>query len=121
VDFRDLPTLPAGVWLHHKGPCYQAFGYAPDKAQDGRIVVVYVGLDLAGAARGLRMLVRTAISDDPADRAWWDWVHPDGGKCIHRGRPVRSPSCRGGLCYAGLRIRPRFTYSGPGWDPGPGG
>lgn len=54
-----LPDLLAGVYRHYKGPLYLVLGYGRDANQDGRTVVVYVGLELTGSARpGARINVR---------------------------------------------------------------
>lgn len=56
----SLPPLQAGIYRHYKGQLYQVLGYAQDSTIDGRIVVVYVGLELAGATAGRpRMNVRS--------------------------------------------------------------
>jgi hypothetical protein len=60
VMTATLPLLPAGIYRHWKGHLYQVLGYASDSNDEGRIVVVYVGLELDGAPPGPRMHVRTA-------------------------------------------------------------
>lgn len=53
--------MQAGVYRHYKGHYYLVLGFANDAdSDDGRIVVVYVGLDLDGAVKPIRMHVRTA-------------------------------------------------------------
>ncbi|MDF2461201.1 MAG: hypothetical protein K0S68_604 [Candidatus Saccharibacteria bacterium] len=55
-----LPDLPSGIYRHYKGHHYVVLGYAHDSNQDGRIVVVYAGLELEGATPGHpRLNVRT--------------------------------------------------------------
>lgn len=58
MDGPDL--LPAGLYRHYRGGLYQVLGLASDSTNglDGRRVVVYIGLDLAGARPGPRMHVR---------------------------------------------------------------
>jgi hypothetical protein len=60
VPAPGLPDLPAGVWRHWKGHLYQVLGYAADSSIEGRIVVVYIGLELDGARPGPRLHVREA-------------------------------------------------------------
>lgn len=52
--------LRPGVYEHYKGHYYQALAYAYDSNEDGRVVVVYIGLELTDAREGPRMHVRTA-------------------------------------------------------------
>lgn len=55
--------MQAGVYRHYKGHYYLVLGLANDAdSDDGRLVVVYVGLDLQGAVKPVRMHVRTAKS-----------------------------------------------------------
>lgn len=88
----DLPTLPAGVYQHYKGPLYLVLGYGHDANHEDRNVVVYVGLELDTAHRGPRLAVRT-VEDFLA------WVDPRTG--------IQQQENWGGKC------RRRFTYTGP--------
>ncbi len=91
----DLPPLLAGVYQHYRGPLYLVLGYAHDANQDGRTVVVYVGLELTPTAKpGARMSVRD-VTDffaivDPVD----GWVIPGATE------PIQGQARR-------------FTYLGP--------
>ena len=51
-------NLMSGVYRHYKNHLYLVLGYAGDASIDGRVVVVYVGLDLDGAKSSFRMRVR---------------------------------------------------------------
>lgn len=93
-----MRNLRAGVYRHYKGPLYLVLGYAHDANQEGRTVVVYVGLQLDGAKSGERIAVRTAedffaIVDPATGVAMDDW---DGTGPM----PAR-----------------RFTYIGPTVEP----
>lgn len=55
-----MRDIPAGIYRHYKGHLYLVLGYASDADQEGRDVVVYVGLELDDARPGPRMRVRTA-------------------------------------------------------------
>lgn len=59
VELRDLR---AGIYRHYKGPHYLVLGYANDADVEDRVVVVYVGLQLDGAEKPIRMHVR-AVED----------------------------------------------------------
>ena len=101
----NLPDLPAGIYRHYKGHQYLALGYGHDANYEHRVTVQYIPLELTGAKPGPRLATRTAISDDPAVDAWWDFVHTDGTKCIdHHGD---------GKCAKSRSTKPRFEYVGP--------
>jgi hypothetical protein len=51
--------LKMGIYRHYKGNLYQVLGLAHDADQEGRICVVYIGLELDGAHLGPRIAVRT--------------------------------------------------------------
>lgn len=79
----SLPTLYAGIYRHYKGPLYMVLGYGHDANEDGRTVVVYVGLELTGAKSAERICVRTAedffATVDPRTGAaieFWDGTEP---------------------------------------------
>lgn len=93
------PSITYGVYRHYKGYHYLVLGIASDSNADefhsdssradafsadplfpdGRLVVVYVGLQVEAAKDGPRMHVRT-LSDFNA------LVHlPDGSECTHVG------------------------------------
>lgn len=93
----DLPDLLTGVYQHYKGPKYLVLGYGHDANQEGRAVVIYVGLELTGAKIGARLAVRTvddffAIVDRETGAALTGWPYP-------------SPF-----------YPRRFTYLGPTWE-----
>jgi hypothetical protein len=90
------PDLPAGVYLHYKGPLYLVLGYGHDSNHEGRTVVVYVGLQLDGAKTGARLAVRTV--DD-----FLAVVDPTTGEA--KDFPYPSPG-----------FPRRFTYVGPTWE-----
>lgn len=91
-----LPELPAGVYRHYKGPLYMVTGYAHDSNHEGRVVVVYVGLQLDGAKTGPRMGVR-----DVED--FFAIVDSKTGEVMNY--PYPSPD-----------YPRRFTYLGPSWE-----
>lgn len=93
----DLDDLRAGVYRHYKGPLYLVLGYGHDANDEGRTVVVYVGLQLDGAKQGARLAVRT-VSD------FFAIVDPASGEV--RDYPYPTPDCPR-----------RFTYVGPAWVP----
>jgi hypothetical protein len=97
---EPLPELPAGVYRHYKGHQYLVLGYARDSdSADGRIVVVYIGLELTGDPGPIRMHVRT-VEDFLAD------VDPDTGEEVTDLLP-----------YTRWRNRvARFVYLGPSAD-----
>lgn len=101
-----LPDLPTGVYRHYKGHLYLVFGYGHDANYEDRIVVHYIGLELDDAHTGPRLATRTAVSDDPAVDAWWDYVHVFGGKCSNNDE---------GHCRERFGTVQRFTYMGPTW------
>lgn len=92
----DLPDLQAGIYRHYKGPLYLVFGYGHDANQDGRTVVVYVGLQLDGAHTGTRLAVR-----DVAD--FHAIVNSKTGQAVDR-------------LYSTDTFPRRFTYVGPSWE-----
>lgn len=57
-----MEQLLAGVYRHYKGPLYLVLGYGHDSNQDGRQVIIYIGLELDQAKPGPRLCVRT-VSD----------------------------------------------------------
>lgn len=95
-----IAELKAGVYRHYKGPLYLVLGYGHDANHDGRLVVVYVGLQLDGAKNGARLAVRTA--DD-----FLAIVDPATGET--KDYPFPSPD-----------YPLRFTYVGPTWEPSRG-
>lgn len=103
---RNLPDLRAGLYRHYKGPLYQAFGYAHDANYDGRIVVMYMGVELEGSHKGPRMAVRTLdtlVPEYENHDSWEDLV------CIRHG-------CKMGECpreaHSDRDISERFSYRG---------
>lgn len=103
---RTLPDLPAGVYQHYKGPSYLVLGYGHDSNEDGRDVVVYVGLQLDDAKPGPRLAVRTA-ADFLAQVC-------GEGECVAYGDVL---SLR---CQESGHARQRFAYTGPSYEPGRG-
>jgi hypothetical protein len=101
-----LPDLPAGVYLHYKGHYYLVLGYGHDANRDGRQVVVYIGLELAGAKPGGRIAVRDV--DD-----FLAVVDPATGEALDRQDPSQGSPRR--FTYVG----PGFTYVGPTWEGSP--
>lgn len=97
----DLPVLRAGIYRHYRGHLFLVLGYAHDSTNsvdvDGRTVVVYVGLDLAGARAGTRMQVREVDE-------FFDMVDPATGE------PVDVVSALDGSAVE------RFAYVGPTVD-----
>lgn len=91
----QIPDLCAGVYRHYKGPLYLVTGYAHDSNHEGRIVVVYVGLQLDEAKPGPRIGVRD-VND------FFAIVDPKTGKAVDY--PYPSPD-----------FPRRFTYLGPSW------
>lgn len=96
----DLPELPAGVWKHYKSGLYLVFGYGHDSNYEGRVVVVYIGLQLDDAKTGPRLAVRT-VED------FFSWVVPTTGEVVQ-------PYDPDGL-FADYAVE-RFRYLGPSWD-----
>jgi hypothetical protein len=113
MSATELPDLPAGVWRHHNGPLYQVLGYAEDStnaAEPGRVVVVYVGLQLDGQARSLRLKVREAGE-------FLGWAHlDDGSACSDPGlRGYKTWEPHWPLtCIHGRPSQQRFIYEGVG-------
>ena len=95
-----LPELRAGVYRHYKNHLYQVFGYAHDANVEGRLLVIYIGLELEGAKAAPRLSART-VED------FFAWVRPDGSADPN---PALSAAEHE---KAGL-LR-RFTYVGPSW------
>jgi hypothetical protein len=89
-----MRELKAGIWRHYKGHLYLVLGYANDANQEDRTVVVYVGLELAGAKHGERINVRT-VED------FFATVHPGTGATISYWDGTAPPPVY------------RFTYVGP--------
>lgn len=95
---RSLPDLKAGVYQHYKGHRFLILGYANDKDQEGRVVVVYVGLEFDGATKPIRMHVQTAED-------FFAFVDPLTGE---------TPATN---WTPGVLPVPRFTYLGPeAWE-----
>lgn len=106
-----------GIYRHYKGRFYQVFGVAHDANydefhsaswdqpdplfDDGRTVVVYIGLELDEAHLGPRLAVRT-LSD------FLGWVHPDG-----RTKEGPITTVMGGDDLREEGWKPRFEYLGP--------
>lgn len=105
----DLPDLPAGVYQHYKGPLYQVLGYGHDANDDGRLVVIYIGIQLQGRHVGPHLATRTAMSDLLDVDAFFDFVHPVDES---NERPAGS-KCLDYHCPCKQRVR-RFSYIGPG-------
>lgn len=57
--YDDVTTVHMGIYRHYKGPLYQVFGLTHDANEEGRICVLYIGLQLDGAHLGPRCAVRT--------------------------------------------------------------
>lgn len=87
-------TVQMGIYRHYKGQLYQVIALAEDSNQNGRVVVVYIGLELTGARMGPRMKVRT-VGD------FLEFVYDDSLPEVIRSSGER---CRG---------YPRFVYLGP--------
>lgn len=51
--------LQMGIYRHYKGPLYQVLGLAHDANAEGRVCVLYIGLELDQAHLGPRLAVRT--------------------------------------------------------------
>lgn len=87
--------LRLGIYRHYKGPLYQVLGLAHDANYEGRVAVVYIGLQLDAAHLGPRLAVRNLDRQD----SWTDFLHPDTwGKCN------ATPRCEDAV--------PRFEYLG---------
>lgn len=122
-DPAPLPDLPAGVYKHYKGHLYQVLGYGHDANDTDRRVVVYIGLHTLIGHVGPRLSCRTAVSDDPDEDTFFDWVHlDDGSKCHEKVECCSRMS--GGMTLNELtkhdlkeRAR-RFTYMGTGTTEG---
>lgn len=119
-----LPDLPAGVYRHYKGNLYQVLGYGHDAnadtlvelaihpdtqlpgyrafAENERLVVVYIGLQLDDAHTGPRLAVRTA--DDFRAEVCGD------PECMHYGLHTVGDA----VCLERHSV-PRFRYLGPDW------
>jgi hypothetical protein len=97
-----LPELKSGVYRHYKNHLYQVFGYAHDANVEGRMLVIYIGLELTDAKPAPRLSART-VED------FFAWVQPDGSADPNPSLPDLEHE------KAGL-IR-RFTYVGPSWAP----
>jgi hypothetical protein len=98
---NKLPELKAGVYRHYKNHLYQVFGYAHDANVEGRLLVIYIGLELEGAKAAPRLAART-VED------FFAWVNPDGSAAPE---PALSDAKN---VESGL-VR-RFTYVGPSWS-----
>lgn len=78
VLVSGLPELPAGVYRHYKGHLYLVLGYAQNATndEDGKIYVVYVGLQTDGQPSPMRMRLRQVdefwgtVRNEALDR--WD-------------------------------------------------
>ena len=97
----SLPELKAGVYRHYKNHLYQVFGYAHDANNDGRLLVIYIGLELTDARVAPRLAARTAED-------FFAWVNPDGSADPDPNLSEQAHK------QAGL-VR-RFTYIGPSWE-----
>lgn len=95
-----LPDLRAGVYRHYKGPHYLVLGYGHDANQEGRNVVIYVGLELDGAKQGARLAAR-----DVAD--FFAVVDPTTGVAV-RGFERDVPATVQRFTYVG----PTYTFTG---------
>lgn len=94
---RELPDLPAGIYQHYKGHLYHVLGYGSDSNYEGRVVVIYFGIELHDARKGPRLHVRT-VED------FFAIVDVSTGKVIDQLEPTT-------LCPR------RFTYLGTEWTP----
>ena len=105
-----MKELLAGIYRHYKGPLYEVSGYAHDANIDGRVLVLYRGLELDGAKLGPRWSVRepTHPGGDVDLDCFFDMVHEnDRTPCRHEGVTL-------GWCdvYQEVIVR-RFQYLGP--------
>lgn len=91
---KDAQVL-SGIYQHYKGKHYQVLGPAADSNEDGRVVIVYIGLELDGARPGPRMHVRTA-------QDFYAIVDKTTGEIMDY--PYPTSACPR-----------RFTYVGTGW------
>lgn len=105
-----MRELQAGIYRHYKGPLYEVSGYAHDANIDGRVLVLYRGLELDGAKLGPRWSVRDAEfpgGEDVDLDCFFDMVHEDRTPCRCEGVIFR-------LCHkTGQAVIPRFEYLGP--------
>jgi hypothetical protein len=53
-----MNNIRMGIWRHYKGPLYQVLGLTHDANHDGRVCVLYIGLQLDAAHLGPRLAVR---------------------------------------------------------------
>lgn len=93
---EDL-SLRLGVYRHYKQHPYLTLGLGLDLAEPGRVVAVYIGLELDEAHVGPRLAIRS-LNDFKA------WVNPDTGVAFDH-RSDTPP---------GLVLR--FDYIGPSWE-----
>lgn len=104
-----MKELQAGVYQHYKRKFYLVLGYGHDANQEGREVVIYVGLQLSEAQKGPRLSVRT-VEDFTRSICWF----------------YKSEACRyfdehpGDTYGFGFHEenyhRPRFVYISPDWQ-----
>lgn len=132
--YTQEDSFRAGIYRHYKGQFYEALHLASDsngdelvqfrdrydfnagwEDMDGRIVVVYVGLELDGAQAGPRHHTRT-LSDFFAYVHPAGSPHPEGTVC-----PPEHVIWRGNRFVASTHSMeqriPRFTWMGPVWNP----
>jgi len=81
LDVEQAMTLfPPGIYQHYKGHLYQLLHLARDSENgpsEGRLLVVYIGLELAGARPGPRICVR------PLEE-FGEWLPEPDGSGVHR-------------------------------------
>lgn len=101
------PDLKAGIYQHYKGPCYQVLGYGHDSNIEGRLIVIYIGLELDERKPGPRWAVRNATEGHDA---FFDLMHQiDGTWEVCTSDKHHIDVCR-------LHDhKQRFTYLGPSY------
>ena len=106
MNGEDLPPLESGVYRHYKGHPYLVLGYGEDSNQEGRWLVIYVGLDLDGARPGPRIKARTASE-------FLGWVHRNESGNWETCESDGDLSCPQGRLS---EHRHRFCYEGPTYN-----
>jgi len=76
----EYHQFKAGIYKHYKGHHYLVLGLAHDANDEARIVVVYIGLELAGAKPGPRLSVRSYED-------FYAWVDQETGRAAPRAAP----------------------------------
>lgn len=116
--YELLSEFMPGIYLHHKGHLYEALHLVSD-ADDGRLRVLYAGLELDDAGAGPRHHIRDL------EEFVFDSVHIDGSRCDHEvlkgfTTPEEVENFNTNLnqiCPDDQPVVARFKYLGPYYEP----